>query len=118
MVRSLRFVPGLFGIVLLLSQWDAAAADRPAAKSSQISPPRTGERRDVSPPVGEPPTATPKHQGPPIAPAAMRRHVEYLASPELEGRGGGRGKALAAAYVRKQFESLKLSPLFGESTLR
>jgi len=113
-VPSLCFVPGLVASVLLLSQWNVAAADRPAAKSSQISPPRTGERRDVSPPVGEPPTTPPKRLDPPIEPASMRRHVEYLASPELEGRGGGRGKALAAAYVRKQFESLKLSPLFGE----
>jgi hypothetical protein len=50
-----------------------------------------------------------------IEPAAMRKHVSYLASPELQGRGGGRGKKLAADYIVRQFEALKLAPLFGES---
>lgn len=48
-----------------------------------------------------------------IAPEAIRRHVEYLASPRLEGRGTLRGKQLAAAYICQQFDELRLKPLFG-----
>lgn len=48
-----------------------------------------------------------------IRPEAIRAHVEYLASPELEGRGTVRGKRLAAEYIRRRFEELKLEPLFG-----
>jgi Zn-dependent M28 family amino/carboxypeptidase len=41
----------------------------------------------------------------------MRRHVEYLASDALEGRGTGtRGEALATAYVAQLFESFGLEP--------
>jgi hypothetical protein len=50
-----------------------------------------------------------------ILPEAIRAHVEYLASPELEGRGTLRGKKLAAEYIRRRFEELKLEPLFGDS---
>lgn len=49
-----------------------------------------------------------------IAPDVIRRHVEYLASPALEGRGARRGKRLAAEYIRRRFEELKLQPLFGD----
>ncbi len=52
---------------------------------------------------------------PAISAAALRRHVEYLASPELEGRGTARGKQLARDYIQKQFEELQLEPLFGKS---
>ncbi|HEX2747247.1 MAG TPA: M28 family peptidase, partial [Verrucomicrobiales bacterium] len=46
-----------------------------------------------------------------ITPADMRRHVEYLASDALEGRGTGtRGEALATAYAAKLFESFGLEP--------
>jgi hypothetical protein len=58
-----------------------------------------------------PVTATSKR----IAPEAIRRHVEFLASPRLEGRGTARGKLLAAAYICRQFEELRLEPLFGTS---
>lgn len=47
-----------------------------------------------------------------IGPEAVRRHVQYLAGPQLEGRGAGRGKKLAAEYVRRRFEELHLQPLF------
>ncbi|MGQ0635414.1 MAG: M20/M25/M40 family metallo-hydrolase [Planctomycetaceae bacterium] len=51
-----------------------------------------------------------------ISADAMRRHVEHLASPELEGRGTPHGKELAAEYIRSHFEKLGLRPLFpGES---
>jgi hypothetical protein len=50
-----------------------------------------------------------------IGPEAIRAHVEYLASPQLEGRGTVRGKKLAAEYIRRRFEELKLEPLFGEA---
>jgi hypothetical protein len=52
---------------------------------------------------------------PTISAAALRRHVEYLASPELEGRGTANGKRLSRDYIQKQFEELRLEPLFGES---
>src|SRR3954451_6612084 len=38
------------------------------------------------------------------------KHIEYLASPELEGRGGGRGKQLARQYIINQFRALQLEP--------
>lgn len=50
-----------------------------------------------------------------ISASAVRAHVEYLASPRLEGRGTPRGKQLARDYIRKQFEELRLEPLFGKS---
>lgn len=50
-----------------------------------------------------------------ISPTALRPHVEYLASPRLEGRGTVKGKQLAGDYIQKQFEELQLEPLFGKS---
>lgn len=50
-----------------------------------------------------------------IAARALRRHVEYLASPALEGRGTSAGKKLAAEYIAGRFEALGLQPLFGAS---
>ena len=50
-----------------------------------------------------------------ISANAVRPHVEYLASPRLEGRGTPRGKQLARDYICKQFEELRLEPLFGKS---
>lgn len=69
-----------------------------------------------APPAGEDRVA------PAQAPAAelhvstelIRKHIEYLASPELEGRGGGRGKQLARKYIVDQFRELQLEPLFGD----
>jgi len=64
--------------------------------------------------AGEPPA--PKLPSPfAISAAALRRHVEYLASPELEGRGTNKGKQLTRDYIQKQFEELQLEPLFGKS---
>jgi hypothetical protein len=45
----------------------------------------------------------------------IRPHVEYLASPELEGRGTIKGKRLALEYLEKHFKELSLEPLFGNS---
>lgn len=53
--------------------------------------------------------------GPEISANSVRRHVEYLASRRLEGRGTPRGKQLALNYLQKRFEELRLEPLFGES---
>src|SRR5579863_1980824 len=50
-----------------------------------------------------------------ISADAVRPHVEYLASPRLEGRGTARGKKLARDYLCRQFEELQLEPLFGKS---
>src|SRR5262245_14435236 len=50
-----------------------------------------------------------------ITAAELRPHVEYLASPKLEGRGTGRGKQLAREYLEKAFRELRLEPLFGKT---
>jgi hypothetical protein len=69
--------------------------------------------RAGEPQVSEP---RPKQQKPAIiSAAALRQHVEYLASSDLEGRGTPTGKRLAREYIQQQFEDLRLEPLFGES---
>src|SRR5262245_43344916 len=50
-----------------------------------------------------------------ITAANLRTHVEYLASPKLEGRGTAGGKQLARAYIERQFQDLRLEPLFGKT---
>lgn len=52
----------------------------------------------------------------PIAAETLRKHVEYLASPELEGRGTAKGKQAALKYLREQFEDIGLQPLFPEGS--
>lgn len=49
-----------------------------------------------------------------IQPEPLRKHVEYLASPELEGRGSPKSRLLAAKYIAREFERLELKPLWGE----
>ncbi len=47
--------------------------------------------------------------------AVIRKHVEYLASDELEGRGtSSKGEELAAAYIISEFKQLGLIPLRGD----
>lgn len=48
-----------------------------------------------------------------FSPADLMRHVEYLASPEFEGRTG-RGAQQAADYLARQFRETGLQPLFAE----
>lgn len=65
----------------------------------------------------DPPDATQPARlksAPAISAERVRKHVEYLASPELEGRGTAKGKGLAAKYIRDQFVELKLKPLFAD----
>lgn len=65
----------------------------------------------------DPPATTPplgSKAAPAISADRVRKHVEYLASPELEGRGTAKGKELAATYVRDQFAKLGLKPLFSD----
>jgi hypothetical protein len=50
-----------------------------------------------------------------ISAGDLRPHVEYLASPKLEGRGTPRGKQLAREYIERKFRELHLGPLFGET---
>ncbi|HWR50179.1 MAG TPA: M20/M25/M40 family metallo-hydrolase [Bryobacteraceae bacterium] len=51
-----------------------------------------------------------------IDPERYLGHVKYLASPELKGRGSGTpGLEKAAEYVARQFKSLRLQPVFGNS---
>jgi hypothetical protein len=49
-----------------------------------------------------------------IQPAPLRKHVEYLASPELEGRGSPKSRQLAAKYLVQEFKRLDLKPLWGD----
>lgn len=43
--------------------------------------------------------------------ANLRRHIEYLASDELEGRRAGeKGATIAAGYIANQFAKLRLKP--------
>src|SRR5438552_1033343 len=56
--------------------------------------------------------------GPQIAAAItiadVRPHVEYLAGPDLRGRGDPQSKRLASDYIKTHFERLGLQPLFAE----
>lgn len=89
----LRFYLAAVGILAGLIPAAAGLSDEhPSAKSAQ--PARSSGR---------------------IMPGAIRGHVEYLASPPLEGRGALRGKKLATDYIRRRFEELQLEPLFGET---
>lgn len=49
-----------------------------------------------------------------IQPAPLRKHVEYLAGPELKGRGSPSSRQLAAKYLIQHFRMLKLKPLWGD----
>jgi hypothetical protein len=84
-----------FKIVLLIiaAAVPEAAADEPAATGP--SPNAKSEAR--------------------ISADDVRPHVEFLASPRLEGRGTPRGKQLARDYLCQQFVALQLEPLFGKS---
>lgn len=53
-------------------------------------------------------------RSPAITAEDLRPHIEFLASPELEGRTG-RGKAQAREYLVRWFQEQKLQPFFGES---
>lgn len=63
-----------------------------------------------------PPEAPP---GPTFEPAIraeqMRPHVQYLASPELEGRASDSAKLLARKYIVQQWKKIGLRPLFAKS---
>lgn len=63
----------------------------------------------AAPPSATAPLIAPK----PVAADELRirSHIAYLTSEELAGRSG-RGSKLAAEYLKQQFESLELEPLF------
>lgn len=48
----------------------------------------------------------------PISAAQVRKHVDFLASPELRGRGDRESKQRAADYIVSHFEACGLKPLF------
>ncbi len=52
---------------------------------------------------------------PPVTAAEVRPHIEFLASPALQGRGGPQ-RAIAAKYLRDRFEELGLEPLFADDS--
>lgn len=45
----------------------------------------------------------------------LQKHVAYLASDDLQGRGSPESRQLAAKYVVTEFKRLALEPLFGKS---
>lgn len=45
----------------------------------------------------------------------LQKHVAYLASDDLQGRGSPESRQLAAKYVVTEFKRLALEPLFGQS---
>jgi hypothetical protein len=51
---------------------------------------------------------------PAISTNRVKQHVEYLASPELEGRGTAKGKQLASKYILERFGRLGLKPAFDD----
>lgn len=69
--------------------------------------------------TGEPPaSATPAKPIPVpllISTEPLKKHVAYLAGPELEGRGSPQSRREAARYLVAHFKQLGLEPLFGTS---
>ncbi|MDB5384606.1 MAG: Aminopeptidase [Planctomycetaceae bacterium] len=53
-----------------------------------------------------------------IQPEPLRKHVEYLASPELEGRGSPKSRELAARYLVQEFKRLELKPLWDDQFMQ
>lgn len=52
-----------------------------------------------------------------IQPAPLRKHVAFLAGPELKGRGAPEDRRRAAMFIVSELQKLKLKPLFnGEFT--
>jgi hypothetical protein len=49
-----------------------------------------------------------------IQPAPLRQHVEYLASPQLQGRGSPESRVIAAKFLVQEFKAQQLKPLWGE----
>jgi hypothetical protein len=49
-----------------------------------------------------------------IQPAPLRKHVEYLASPQLQGRGSPESRLIVAKFLVQEFKALQLKPLWGE----
>jgi hypothetical protein len=86
----------LLGGLLALAA-SVLAADRTSRASRPPAPPEAQQIGEVI-----------------FAPADLMRHVEYLASPELEGRRD-RGAALAADYVIQHLREAGLQPLFSGS---
>ena len=60
--------------------------------------------------------AAPKDPGGPEVEAALRKHVAYLAGPELHGRGAWEDRKKAAEYVAQGFEKAGFKPLPGQKT--
>ncbi len=52
---------------------------------------------------------------PPVTAAEVRPHIEFLASPQLQGRGGPQ-RTIAAKYLRDRFEEFGLEPLFADDS--
>lgn len=93
MNQSQTHIAAILLLIAVAVPSDAMAGDKPAASSLAEKSKSSGS----------------------ISADAVRPHVEYLASPRLEGRGTPRGKQLARDYLCRQFEELRLEPLFGKS---
>lgn len=60
--------------------------------------------------------AAPKDPEGPDVEAALKKHVEFLAGPDLKGRGAWEDRKKAAAYVAQAFEKAGFKPLPGRTT--
>ncbi|WP_437609161.1 M20/M25/M40 family metallo-hydrolase [Sorangium sp. So ce834] len=84
------------------------------------APPAAPPREAAAPPASSPaaaaaPAAPASIDLDPAAEARIKADVAYLASPELAGRATGEpGAELAAEFIARRFDELKLSPLGGQ----
>ncbi len=95
---------------IFLADWNHAAAQRllSSAAKQVIADAPTDEDRAAPPPVET-------EAG--INAADLRKHIEYLASDELDGRmTGTRGETLATAYVASLFRKYGLEPAGDDGT--
>lgn len=89
-------VPAVLSVACVLAQPLQAADDLPVSALTAVAAAMREREFD-----------------PAIQPADIRPHIEFLASPELRGRGG-RERTEAARYIVTRFRELGLEPLFPE----
>jgi len=95
---------GALVIVLVLAACEGGLPDRPIGRK-----PRGSTKPPVEIEKPEPRTESPTRSF--LAPSALRRIVERLASPEMAGRAAGSEKGREAAeWIAKVFESIGLEP--------
>lgn len=88
---------------------DSKSAETPATPVA----PKTNPSATAATPPSPPAAAELREFAPAISVAAIKPHVEFLASDDLRGRSGADARR-AAEYIVDQFQHLKLKPLFDE----